>query len=578
MDTHTDDAGNLIPIYLGITGHRDLRSEDMSELEKQIRSVFIDMRRLYPSTPIVLLSPLAEGADRLAAKVALEEKVSLIVPLPLPREEYEKDFGTGESRKEFAEQIGRAQEWFHLPLMEGNTSDNIKEYGEHRDLQYALAGTFIVRHCQVLIALWDGVAPQLKGGTAEIVQFKLAGVPEPYSSARGHLDRADCGPVYHIVTPRISNPSPEGTSFSLNRLFPAGFINKAQAEAAYARILSRIDRYNQDIQRLSGGLAKEVKKNKGYVIPEDKENLLSQASLRILETYAVADTLAIHFQRRRHNILLGIFVAVIIAVFFFHAYLEFFKHALVLALYPLMLVIAFILYFLAKQHDYQDKHIEYRTFAEGLRVKLFWKIAGIHQDVSDHYLRKHFSELEWIKDALRTLNLSTSPEEHPEDPEKNVPDQHALRIVYDHWVRDQCTYFAKASKREEKKLHTFESQSNILFWAGFGLSVLAVFAHHYLEEAKLLHQIIIFSIVMSLALAAAIKGYSEKMAISEQAKQYSKMSELFERANHLIEILLQNNDLSKARKILLTLGKEALAENGDWVILHRSKPIEVPKG
>jgi hypothetical protein len=32
-----------------------------------------------------------------------------------------------------------------------------------------------------------------------------------------------------------------------------------------------------------------------------------------------------------------------------------------------------------------------------------------------------------------------------------------------------------------------------------------------------------------------------------------------------------------ARKILFELGKEALNENSGWVLLHRERPIEIPK-
>lgn len=88
-----------LPLVLGITGHRDLREEDREALEAFVGGVFTDLRARYPRTPLTLLSPLAEGADRLAARVALESGVRLIVPLPMPRELYERDFPT--SRAEF---------------------------------------------------------------------------------------------------------------------------------------------------------------------------------------------------------------------------------------------------------------------------------------------------------------------------------------------------------------------------------------------------------------------------------------------------------------------------------------------
>src|SRR5437773_400418 len=60
-----------LPLVIGITGHRDLRGEDRAALEQQVRGIFMDLRNRYPATPLYLLSPLAEGADRLVARVAL---------------------------------------------------------------------------------------------------------------------------------------------------------------------------------------------------------------------------------------------------------------------------------------------------------------------------------------------------------------------------------------------------------------------------------------------------------------------------------------------------------------------------
>ena len=34
----------------------------------------------------------------------------------------------------------------------------------------------------------------------------------------------------------------------------------------------------------------------------------------------------------------------------------------------------------------------------------------------------------------------------------------------------------------------------------------------------------------------------------------------------------------EAQELLIELGKEALGENGDWMLLHRERPLEVPKG
>ena len=89
-----------VPLLLGVVGHRRL-PDPPDELRRVVRGVLDGFRSRYASTPIVLLSALAEGADRLVAREALDAGFSLVVPLPMPREEYEKDFVTPQSLAEF---------------------------------------------------------------------------------------------------------------------------------------------------------------------------------------------------------------------------------------------------------------------------------------------------------------------------------------------------------------------------------------------------------------------------------------------------------------------------------------------
>ena len=112
-----------LPIVLGVTGHRDLRPEDLKLLEAVVRGIIVEIATKHPHTPLVLLSPLAEGADRLAARVALELGIRLIVPMPLPRELYERDFQRPASRTEFDSLLSQGKPAFQLPLLPGYTEE-----------------------------------------------------------------------------------------------------------------------------------------------------------------------------------------------------------------------------------------------------------------------------------------------------------------------------------------------------------------------------------------------------------------------------------------------------------------------
>jgi hypothetical protein len=212
---------------IGVTGHRDLAhlTEDQTNhLRALVRQVFTDLQDRYPRTPLLLLSSLAEGADRLAADEALNmppgRSVGLVVPLPMPADLYKDDFADSVSVSDFWVLLGRARAWFELPLAPGNTAASITKPGPARDRQYALAGAFIARHSQVLIALWDGAPATGVGGTAEVVEFKLNGVPAEYDGSGDPLDPPERGPVYHIVTPSPATPSPPDALTLRPPLFP----------------------------------------------------------------------------------------------------------------------------------------------------------------------------------------------------------------------------------------------------------------------------------------------------------------------------------------------------------------------
>jgi hypothetical protein len=113
----------------------------------------------------------------------------LYVPLPLPFEAYVEDFGDSSaldreaSVSEFYELLGRAERYFELPLEFGTRVElaQATETGANgRAQQYALAGAYVVQRCHELIAVWDGDVHEGEGGTAQVVGWRMHGVPDAY--------------------------------------------------------------------------------------------------------------------------------------------------------------------------------------------------------------------------------------------------------------------------------------------------------------------------------------------------------------------------------------------------------------
>ncbi|MBL0385866.1 hypothetical protein JJB07_04310 [Tumebacillus sp. ITR2] len=203
-------------IQVGITGHRDLRSEDLLNLSDRVREFFEKVERSNPGSDLILMSPLADGADRLVAKLAIEVKWKVIALLPMPVSEYENDFETAESLTEFRELLEQVDRCVEIPLVEGNTLENIQGWGENRAKQYVFVGAYTVRHSHILLALWNGEDPKLPGGTAEVVQFMRTGeIPAEFEPTTHPVPPTAGGSVYHIVTPRKSNPVTVGSAFEV---------------------------------------------------------------------------------------------------------------------------------------------------------------------------------------------------------------------------------------------------------------------------------------------------------------------------------------------------------------------------
>jgi hypothetical protein len=187
------------PLVFGVSGHRDLVRTDLPELRKQLQTVFERFRLAYPNASFELLSPLAEGADRVAAEVALVCGIKLKVPMPMAQADYERDFTTAESLSEFRRLLATANaQW---ELSDNQLNQSLLSDSNRRTQRYAAVGDFIARTSHVMILLWDGRDNQKVGGTAWVKKrrehwVRVAEANGAHPEVFGYLG------TIHIVTPR----------------------------------------------------------------------------------------------------------------------------------------------------------------------------------------------------------------------------------------------------------------------------------------------------------------------------------------------------------------------------------------
>ncbi|HUN97601.1 MAG TPA: hypothetical protein VMU69_15395 [Bradyrhizobium sp.] len=137
----------------------------------------------------VVVSSLAEGADRLIAEAGLAAGFTLDAVLPFHRDDYVLDFETEDSRVAYQDLLQRAAAVFEI---DGQRTD-----GPHA---YEAAGLIMLANTDLLIVVWDGNLAAGIGGTAQIISRAVSdGVPivwiEPAAPEVLHLSWAQAGEI-----------------------------------------------------------------------------------------------------------------------------------------------------------------------------------------------------------------------------------------------------------------------------------------------------------------------------------------------------------------------------------------------
>lgn len=152
---------------IAVTGHRPNRlhigqTQIAARLSQALAGLGASARARNRAAPLIALSALAEGADRLFAKAALDLGMSLHAYLPFTVEDYLTTFGDARSTPSFHALLQRASEVTVLP---GRLADS--------GAAYEAVGRAMVEACDAVIAVWDRKPSAGRGGTPEIIAYAL---------------------------------------------------------------------------------------------------------------------------------------------------------------------------------------------------------------------------------------------------------------------------------------------------------------------------------------------------------------------------------------------------------------------
>jgi len=432
-------AGNrALPVRLtiGVTAHRDIPPEEKAGIARLIGDLFDTLALRFPDTPLPALCPLAERGERDFAHAAIERGIPLIVPLPMPREYYAKDFTDAASREEFDDLCARSTV-FELPLRPGVKAEQVARHGELRDSEYAQLGVFVSSHAQILVAIWDGKHSDQVGGTAQIVRYRLHNIypdhaveiiPGPEGLADDENDL-----TYHIVCSRDRDG---GIPQAPMRPFQAAWLTggltsnrSREMPGRYAYMFRLTEEFNRDLHHVDG-----VQNARSPDFPTDSEKDEQLQGIRQTGClFAAADYLANRFQGLFSRALRATYTLAALMGAAFVGYSTLPGQQWLIYLFLAFFTLGFGLYTAGRWLEWHRKYLDYRVLAEGLRVQYYWAIAGIGNSgdgrfVYENFLQTQDPELGWIRHVMRDITLRAVP----------LPDtgRPGLDFVRRHWVGD----------------------------------------------------------------------------------------------------------------------------------------------
>ena len=588
----TDTA---IPLVIGVTGHRKLRLEDRPVLQKHFSQLFARFRETYPHTPLILLSPLMPGADQLVAEAALANGVRVVVPLPWELGLDDEALLRGAAPDPFFDLLSRATPLVMRVDEGGRAVDPaqvMKSPEARKDLINAL-GRFIVRHSQLLIALWDGngdlQAPdETLGSTACMMKWHAQCAPALHAPEFGMLDTLERGALYTIITPREGGPENARLVFPRWRFFPnrtlpqrllhflathplrlAGIKRRRSTgpDRTFGHLWRNVELFNRDAARLHAAAAAPVTGTR------TEPGIKNPFTSPLRNCHEAADTLADQYRKRFRLTIRTLFALTFAAVFALevYAHLRPEEHHW-LGVYLACMAAGFAVWTLSRSALVQLRYLEYRALADGLRVQYYWRLAGVQAAAADNYLRHLRSELEWVRMALRSLFLCGHMQEGLASKDAAGMDGSTLDVIRRDWLEDAARHYETCAARYGRRARITELVSSWLFLIAIGIVIFLLCFHppHH-------HELIV---AMFMCVLAAVLGqeYSRVQTHAINERRDDRMASIFTTALQRFDALRTADDHAALRTLLLELGKESLAHSGDWLMQHRHTPVEVPKG
>ncbi len=536
-----------LPLVISVCGHRTVPESDVPALEHAVRDVLRALREAFPHTPLVVLSSLAEGADRLVARIALQDGAHVVAVLPVPADEYAREFPLPASRDEFHFLWEHAAARHVVPAVDANPS--------HR---YVAVARHLTQRAHVLLALWDGEASRGPGGTATLVHAFRTGTLPPDPAAVDGVPGEQWGLLAWIRTPRGATAA--ASSVCVWEEVLDGTSQRITGPSACRDARAR------DVAALNACLAN---RSAPQVAPGD--DILT---VRMRAASALADALT----RQRTLVHAAVTAALILAVGVFSAWHLLWTPAMwLLPVYAGVIAAALAGEVWVRRRSFEARVWLTRSVSEALRVQTAWCRAGVVNVAADCYPLFAARDIRALRCAVR----GAAAECGGDCPGANME---ALRAVRESWVAEQADYYGSraACYQREHRRHDRLWQAML---AVHVLSVAALYwamtdgpwaaAHSGTHGGVPPYHWGILLIILPLACITLMRQSYLRHGRVAEWRRYRGAADLFARADAALVAALEAEDAARARALIRELGREALAEHAEWLMLHLDRPLEV---
>jgi hypothetical protein len=526
-------------LRIGVTGHRTLADPEAigSVVHATIRGLIEHFLGPQADPALLIISALAEGADRLVAREVLADPhASLEAVLPLPAHEYQNDFADEASRAEFTELLGQAIRVWQAPP------------GSSREEAYERAGRRVVDRSDVLIALWDGQPPRGQGGTATIVSYaRDQGIPVAWINTTGppepelwyDRDRAA----------RVEEATREFREYNT----PAISDFAARERTEWQRLQPGADGANQDL-----AFSKMCESVGRWVIPY----------------FVRADVLASRVERVFNLTSWAMFLAAAAAVVIVAAQVTFAPHETwIFGLEVLVLLLLVVAPLVSRRRRLLDRWISYRFLAERLRSGYFLALAGAGDRPAGAERRERAA---WSADPTEVWLRRALEEVTALRPEVRLsPDDIGPLREYlcDRWIGAQIRYHEKSARRQGAWDGRLFAATGVLF----AITALAAFLHllgwgEHAGEATELGLVLIMLSLCVPAIGAALHGIRTQSEFRRHCQRYQRMAGLL---RQLEAELSRAQSIEWIHQIAADAERVMRAENSDWFGVMRFHDVEL---